>query len=175
MKSSLKLAILLVVTVGFLSGCDQPTVKNDEKKSGTHVHADGTTHDDHGHDHSVEGHAHGAGPHDGTVGDWGGGKFHVEFTVDHEKQQATVYILGNDEKTPVPIDAKEISLTIKDPALTTTLAASPLEGEAEGMASRFVGTSEGLGVVQEYEGSISGVVDDTPYSANFKEESHDHE
>ena len=27
--------------------------------------------------------AHGAGLHGGTITDWGGGKYHVEFTVDH--------------------------------------------------------------------------------------------
>ena len=31
---------------------------------------------------------------------------------------------------------------------------------------------ESLGVVQEYEGTISGVVDETPYSGDFKEEAH---
>jgi hypothetical protein len=33
-----------------------------------------------------------------------------------------------------------------------------------------VGNHDSLGVVQEYEGSMSGVVNDTPYSGNFKEE-----
>ncbi|MCO8123365.1 hypothetical protein NHH03_16565 [Stieleria sp. TO1_6] len=42
-------------------------------------------------DHSVAGHGHRAGPHDGTIADWGGGKYHVEFTVDHGKTQATAY------------------------------------------------------------------------------------
>jgi hypothetical protein len=53
--------------------------------------------DDHAHS------GHGAGPHDGTLADWGGGKYHVGFTVDHDKQEATVYVLGDDEKTPSPI------------------------------------------------------------------------
>lgn len=76
--------------------------------------ANGHSHD-HGHgahDHSVKGHSHGSGPHDGTVADWGGGKYHVEFTVDHAKQQATVYIFGSDEKSTSPIDAKSIELSI---------------------------------------------------------------
>ena len=41
-----------------------------------------------------ESHVHGTGPHGGTIADWGGGKYHIEFTVNHEKQEATVYILG---------------------------------------------------------------------------------
>ena len=125
-----------------------------------------------------DGHAHagghGAGPHDGTLADWGGGKYHVEFTVDHEKQEGTVYILGADEKTPTPIKAAEIQLSITDPMMQVTLKASPQEGDAEGTASRFVGNHEKLGVVQEYAGTISGVIDDTPYSGDFAEVAHAH-
>ena len=121
------------------------------------------------------GHGHGAGPHDGTLADWGGGKYHVEFTVDHDKQEGTVYILGDDEKSPSPIKAEEIQLSIKDPAMQVTLKAMPQDGDPEGTASRFVGNHESLGVVQEYEGTITGVIDGTPYSGNFKEEPHGHE
>src|SRR5262245_9829343 len=68
-------------------------------------------------------HAHGAGPHGGTVSDWGGGKYHVEFTVSHPKQEATVYILGSNEKTPAPIKAKDdqLLLTIKEPSFQVVL------------------------------------------------------
>ncbi len=175
--SKLSLLVLISAFV-FMSGCESKT-ESAKTDSGTHTHADGSVHshgDGHSHDHGVEGHSHGAGPHGGTLADWGGGKFHVEFTVDHDKKEATVYIFGTDEKTAVPIDASEITLTIKDPSFTTTLAASPQDGDPEGKASRFIGNHDSLGVVQEYEGSMSGVVDDTPYSGNFKEEAehHDH-
>lgn len=136
--------------------------------------AESSTADDQQNRHAVEGHSHGEGPHDGTIADWGGGKYHVEFTVDHDKQEAAVYVLGSDEKTATPISAEEIQLSIKDPPMQVALKASPQEGDPEGAASRFVGNHEGLGVVQEYEGTIMGVVDDTPYSGNFKEVSHAH-
>ena len=116
--------------------------------------------------------AHGTGPHEGAVADWGGGKFHVEFTVDHDKQEATVYVLGDDEKTATPIKVTTILLNIDDPKFQVELAAAPLEGEAEGTASRFVGKHESLGKVQEFAGSISGEVDGTPYVGDFKEEPH---
>lgn len=125
--------------------------------------------------HSVAGHGHGAGPHDGTIADWGGGKYHVEFTVDHDKTQATVYVLGGDEKTPAPINAATIELNIVDPEMMVTLNASPEDSDPDGKASRFIGTHDKLGVVQEYEGSMTGVIDGTPYSGDFKEEAHDHE
>ena len=126
--------------------------------------------DDHGHKHA----AHGAGPHEGAVADWGGGKFHVEFTVDHDKQEATVYVLGSDEKTAAPIKAADgkLLLTIKEPSFQVELTAMPLDGEAEGTASRFVGKDEKLGVVQEFAGTISGEVEGTPYAGDFKEEPH---
>ena len=132
------------------------------------------TSDDHGSQdrHKVEGHSHGAGPHDGTIADWGGGKYHVEFTVDHDKQEATAYLLGTDEKTPSPIATEEIQLSIKSPAMQVTLKASPQDRDPEGFSSRFVGNHDSLGVVQAYEGTIMGVVDDTPYAGNFKEEPH---
>lgn len=176
-KFQLTNAFLAISFLAFAIGCgpgtqtaDNDSSSNSSATAGEHVHADGTTHKD----HSQEGHAHGAGPHDGTIADWGGGKFHVEFTVDHDKQEATAYVLGGDEKTPTPIDAKEITLTIKEPSLSIALKASPQDGDPEGKASRFIGDHEGLGEVREYEGSMSGVVAGTPYSGNFKEEAHDH-
>lgn len=118
--------------------------------------------------------AHGAGPHEGAVADWGGGKYHVEFTVDHGKQEAVVYVLGSDEKTAAPIKAKDgmLLLSIKQPAFQVELKADPQAGETGGASSRFVGKNEKLGVVQEFAGTISGEADGTPYVGDFKEEPH---
>ncbi len=173
MKKFQFISCVTITSIALLLGCDSQTpstTEGDSTASGEHVHADGTVHKD----HSEEGHTHGAGPHGGTIVDWGGGKFHVEFTVDHDKQEATVYILGDDEKTPTPIDAEEITLAIKDPSFQLVLEASPQEDDGEGTASRFIGNHENLGILTEYEGSMSGVVDGTPYSGNFKEVAHDH-
>ena len=115
-------------------------------------------------------HSHGAGPHGGALTDWGGGAYHVEFTVDHGKKEATVYILGGDEKTPAPIKAEKIQLAINDPMTEMDLTAQPLEGEAEGTSSRFVGTHDTIGIVQEFAGTISGTIEGTPYAGDFKEE-----
>lgn len=166
----------------FLTGCgdqsdeqaDAPMTQSQTATDGDHGHP----HDEdggHGHSHGEGGHSHGAGPHDGTLADWGGGAYHVEFTVDHDKQEATVYILGSDEKTPEPIAAETLLLTIKEPSLQADLKPVPMDGESGGKSSRFVGTHEGLGTVREYEGTISAEVDGTPYAGNFKEEAHGHE
>lgn len=116
--------------------------------------------------------AHGAGPHGGAVTDWGGGAYHVEFTVDHDKKEATVYIVGSDEKTPAPIKADKIHLTISEPLTELDLTAMPLEGEAAGTSSRFVGTHDTIGIVREFAGTISGEIEGTPYTGDFKEEPH---
>jgi hypothetical protein len=116
-----------------------------------------------------DGHAHGNGPHGGVVADWGGGKFHVEFTVDHGKKEATVYVLGDDAKAAAAIKAEKILLSINDPQFQTDLKAQPLDGETDGKSSRFVGTHENLGIVKEYEGTISGEIEGTPYAGEFKE------
>ena len=166
------LILIAIAAMGSVGGCDSSKPIQETKESSTsgeHVHGDGTVHKAHN-----EGHSHGEGPHGGVVADWGGGKFHVEFTVDHDKQEATVYILGDDEKTAVAIDATEVILAIKKPATQVTLTTAPQDSDPQGKSSRFVGKHENLGTVMEYEGSISGVVNGTPYSGNFKEVAHDH-
>lgn len=115
---------------------------------------------------------HGAGPHEGVVTDWGGGKYHVEFTVDHGKKEATVFILGGDEKSPAPVKATKVMLTINEPAFEIELKSQPQPGEAGGASSRFVGTHDNLGIVREFAGTISGEIDGTPYTGDFKEEPH---
>jgi len=158
----IRFTLVLSYSFGLLlaAGCGSPTPQG-EKKVESGVASD---------------HAHGAGPHGGTISDWGGGKYHVEFTVDHDKKQATVYILGDDAKTPAAVKASKLLLSINDPAFQTELMAQPLDGETAGTSSRFVGQHESLGKVQEFSGTISGEVEGTPYAADFKElpEGHGH-
>ena len=158
-------SLIVIGTLASLAGC------GDSQKTKTSVTGGSEARTaEHAGDHGHSG--HGAGPHDGTLADWGGGKYHVEFMVDHDKREATVFVLGDDEKTLSPIKTDEIQLSIIDPLMQVTLKAMPQEGDPEGFASRFVGNHQSLGVVQEYSGTITGVVDGTPYFGNFKEESH---
>jgi len=160
MKVSMSVAVLVSV-LGFV-GCKQESASPSLTAPSTTstVEETATTHKHTG---------HGSGPHDGTIADWGGGKYHVEFTVDHDKQEGTVYVLGSDEKTPTPIATESIELSISKPMMQVTLKAVPQESDPAGKASRFVGNHEKLGVVQEYSGTISGIIEDTPYSGDFKE------
>ena len=94
--------------------------------------------------------------------------------MDHDKQEATVYVLGSDEKSATPVKATDgkLLLNIKEPSFQVDLVAMPLEGEPEGTASRFVGKHESLGKVQEFSGTISGELEGTPYAGDFKKEPH---
>ena len=168
-SSTLTLTILTSATLG-LTGCGQPMPP---APAGASRPATGVAHDDHAHGD----HEHGAGPHGGTVADWGGGKYHVEFTVDHDAKEATIYLLGADEKTPAPATVADgkLLLTIREPAFQVELAARPLDGESGGAASRYVGMHDSLGIVREFAGTISGAVDGTPYAGDFAEHAHKHE
>lgn len=162
-----RLFVLLVgaAMLQVISGCG-PAAKPGPASKGTAAPKDSAQ--EHGHDHPD----HGAGPHGGTLVDWGGGAYHVEFTVDHDKKETMVYLLGSDEKSPAPIKAEKIHLVIDDPMTELDLTAQPLEGEAKGMSSRFVGTHDTLGIVREFSGTISGEIEGTPYTKDFKEVPH---
>jgi hypothetical protein len=156
--------LIMVAALVLVVGCSRPG----QKKPGGDTKSEKSG--------KAEAHEHGEGPHGGALADWGGGKYHVEFTVDHDKKEATVYVLGKDETTPAPIKAKDgqLSLSIKGlknkDEYKVVLKAEPQKDDPEGKASRFVGKDEKLGVVQEFAGTISGEADGTPYSGNFREE-----
>ena len=160
MKLSMNLLACGVLAC-LLAGCGpQPAAKPASKPNKEAPHAE---HEEHG-----------AGPHGGTIGEWGNGDYHIEFTVDHDKKESAVYVLGGDAKTPSPIKVAKLLLTINEPSFQVELVAQPLDGEAEGTSSRFVGTHESLGKVQEFAGSVTAEVDGTPYAGDFKEEAEHH-
>jgi hypothetical protein len=123
-----------------------------------------------GEDHA---HAHGHGPNGGVVLDLG--SHHAEFTVDHGKQQATILILGDDEKAPTAVAAEELTLVINETktkdgtvveAMTVTLVP---EDAVDGKASKFVGTDAGIGNVADFDGTVTGEIDGKPTQGEFQE------
>ena len=145
-----RLCLLLIgLSLPLTIGSCGPTIPHAED------HADSAHELDHEH--------HAAGPHGGTIIDWGGGKFHVELIVDHDRKNATVYILGSDEKTPAPVKATDVFLNIDEPEFEVELVPHPLPGETGGASSRFVGTHDKLATIHKVVGEISGLVDGTPY------------
>jgi hypothetical protein len=176
---SLVVTCTLGVILALATGCGAPTAPPAVPRSAADVDGHHRDHDHAAgeHDHAVGGHAHGPGPHGGTVADWGGGTYHVEFTVDHDARESVIYVFGGDEKTPAAVRADDgrLLLTVVEPAFQVELVARPLDGEVEGAASRYVGRHESLGIVREFAGTISGAVDGTPYAGDFKETAHAHE
>lgn len=174
----------LVLLLGFCVvavGC-APSSSTSEEHG--HDHGNGHEHDhDHDHDHAengstdhhAEAHSHGIGPNGGTIVDWGGGEYHVELTIDHKSKQVSVFILGKDEKTPVPIDAESIDVAVKAPAMLLTLEPAPQPNDPKEKSSRYVANDERLGGVENFLGTITGLVEGTPYSGDFTEQAHGHE
>ena len=120
-------------------------------------------------------HSHTEGPHGGPLAEWGAEDYHAEFTVDHSAREATVYILGSDAKTPAPIRADKILLSINKPSFQIELAATPQDSDPKGKSSRFVGKHAHFGKDRLFAGTISGEVDGKPYAGDFKEERHNHD
>jgi hypothetical protein len=157
MKTSKLSVLITVILLIYAAGC-----KNEPQQDSSHENQSSES--------AKGGHSHGSGPNGGAIADWGGGKYHAEFTVDHDKKQATVYILDSNAKLPAPIKASELVLSINDPEFDVELTPQPLEGETDGVSSRFVGQHDNLGIVQEFAGTISGEVDGMPYAGDFREE-----
>ena len=85
-------------------------------------------------------HGHGNGPHEGVVFDFGGGKYHGEFKPSHTKKDATVWILGADEKTPAPIKAEKLQLVReRDAGERESDAPVPLDSIAEPALAALMG------------------------------------
>ena len=158
MKRATILSLGMLVTSLAAAGC---STQNSPPKTGTA----GDKKDDHT--------LHGKGPNGGVVFDLG--KYHAEFTVDHDKKECTVLILGTDEKTITPVAAKELTLTTKETKTKDGMVVPPMtvklmpKDEAGGKAAKFVGTDPGLGNVADFEGTVLGEIDGKPSQGTFKE------
>jgi hypothetical protein len=118
-------------------------------------------------------HTHGAGPNGGIVFDLG--SHHAEFTVDHNKKECMILVLGDDEKTPTPVATTEFVLLTKEtktaegkPVAPMTIMMKPTDA-ADGKAKTYVGTGPGLGNVADFAGTVSGEIDGKPSQGEFKE------
>lgn len=148
-------ALSLAFGMTFIVGCGdkaKPSAKELPAKGSTEEHDD---------------HDHGPGPHKGTIGEWG--NKHFEFTVDHKKQEATVYILKGNAKDASPIKTDKVTLSIKEPKFQVELKAVPESTDPAGTSSRFVGKDEKFGKEQEFAGTLDAVVEGKPYSGDFAE------
>jgi hypothetical protein len=136
-------------------------------------HSEKPVEGDHGHDH------HHHGPHDGHLMEIGGEAYHAEWTHD-ESGKVTFYILDNDAKKEVPIDADEITIDVKigeNPPKTYKLAAiNPQDGKSAAFEitdKQFEALFDQLkssGLVLTLHVNING----KPFDEPIKEHEHEH-
>ena len=114
------------------------------------------------------------GPHKGAIAEWGDHDYILEFTVDHDAKEATVYVLDGKAKDAKPIPSKTLTLSLKQsPPVTFSLEAKPQTGDPSGQSSRFVGKHDAIAEKKEFAGTLSGDVAGKKFSGAFKEGAHD--
>src|SRR5450432_803335 len=132
MKNFINLMIGLLLSAVLMVGCKQENAVTQPPVNKTPV--------------ASEAHAHGIGPNGGIVFELG--KYHAEFTVDHDKKECTVVVLSPDEKNPQPIKvaATELMLTTNETKTTDgkvvprlTIKLLP-KNDASSKGSIFVGS-----------------------------------
>lgn len=108
------------------------------------------------------------GPHEGHLVELGGEDYHAEIVFDHDARVLTVYLLGSDAASAMPIDTETVTLNllVDEAPMILELPAAPLDGETEG-SSRFTVAGdvipEAIRDEEDLEGSISVMIEGTQY------------
>jgi len=90
-------------------------------------------------------------PHDGILFAEPNHTYHAELVLNKKESEVTVYLLDKRVKNPVVIEAKTITLTVKNgKAEPIDLKATPQDTDKEG-ASRFVGKHEKFAADLDYD------------------------
>lgn len=115
-----------------------------------------------------------AGPHKGTVVEWGEEEYHPELVFDKKDGTVTAYIYGNHgdlHKAKLKaIDSKNLVMTLKTtPATTIKLEPTPEKDDPKGSSTKFVGKSDVLKQEMKWAGTLSGKVGPKPYTGEFKQ------
>ncbi|MCA8998611.1 MAG: hypothetical protein KDA80_16545 [Planctomycetaceae bacterium] len=119
-------------------------------------------------------HHHESGPHGGHILEFG--EYHGEITMD-ESRVVSVYVLGDDAETAVPLAEASAVLHLHqgEEELEIDLVAAPLEGEGDGMSSRFQSAAAALpDSVKDLEGIHGEVVLKTGDKSFTAKVEHDH-
>jgi hypothetical protein len=132
--------------------------------------------DTHGHHHDH----HHEGPHGGHVIELTDDhSVHLEVTFNKDDRSITLYVLGEDLKTPIPVKVDEIQfeLDAEDGSeIDLALTPQPLDGESEGTSSVFVVSGElvpaTIDDIEKLHGHVHITVDGKEL---FGELDHDHD
>lgn len=118
-------------------------------------------------DHDATPHSH-AAPHGGQIQEVG--DRHFELAYDDSDGRFTLYLLGDHESKPAPVAVAEITLQVRvaDQFKSAKLVANPLDGETNGMSSRFTGTGEDLAKLGDFDAVARVPVDGEPQRVAFQ-------
>lgn len=135
-----------------LAGCESQ--KDTAPKNVGAPPPDTAQHEDHSHEQAAGGHAE-EGPHHGQLVELGKEEYHAEVVHDETSGSVTIYMLDGSAAKATPIDATEITISLKHDGQPEQfqLAASPAEGDPEGKSSRFVSSEKELGDDLDAEGA----------------------
>ncbi len=128
----------------------------------------------------AEEHAHDHGPHGGHVVELGGEDYHAEVVFDAATRKLTVYLLGADLKTPLPVEAENLAARLKIGEQTQEflLAAAPQEGEEGGKSSRFTQAEgslpESIQDAEDLHGEVVVSFGGTQYRGEITHDHHPH-
>ncbi len=118
------------------------------------------------------------GPHEGTLIEFGEEEYHGEFTVDHDKKEAVVYILDSSAAKAADLPAGKIKrvnlkITNSEPPIDLDLTHDPKRSDAKGIA--FAGLNIAFAKVMDFKGKVTMEIDGKPpYVGDFAEKDHPH-
>lgn len=156
----------LCLVFPWLSGCggSQPVRTFSSQDDVQHA-------DDHAHDH---------GPHGGHVVELGGEDYHAEVVFDAASRKLTVYLLGSDVKSALPVESESLSVRLKvgEETQEIVLTATPQEGEGDGKASRFTlvegSLPESIKDAEDLHGEVVVSFGGTQYRGEITHDHHHH-
>ena len=121
------------------------------------------------------------GPNGGHLVELGGEDYHAEVVFDHDSRELTVYLLGSDAETAMPVSTETVTLNLQldDGPASVELASAPLEGEyfrADGTTSRFTASGDAIPEAihdeEDVHGSVVVMIDGQQYRGEI---THDHD
>ncbi|HEY3394494.1 MAG TPA: hypothetical protein VGK58_17410 [Lacipirellulaceae bacterium] len=163
MKCFISMAAILLMAALCVAGCSK---SDDNQTTATKTSRNARSSE-------AVAHSHGTGPNGGIVFDLG--SHHAEFLVDHDEQQVTITILGDDEKTPLPIAATGFVLSINETKTADGKTVPPITVDmqpvdaTDGKTATFVGTDPSIANVADFAGTVSGEIDNKPAMGQFDE------
>ncbi len=120
------------------------------------------------------------GPHGGILIELGEEEYHAELAHDDATKTVTIYVLGKDAKTAVPIAETELTLNlvIAGEPLQSKFAAAPQDGDPAGQASRFTLVDEKVLEAHDAKtttGRLNITIAGKPYVGKLDNAEHGHE